>query len=236
VVHRTVLTQGIGESMLSELIQDWEDRLPAYIKLAYLPQPGIVRLRLTGYGEDRNKLADEISRQIIALQEIIPELIFGYDDDTIEEVLGRLLRENGQTLCTAESCTGGYISHLITSVAGSSDYYTGSVIAYSNKIKTGMLGVQASTLDRHGAVSEETVREMATGARERFRTDWAIAVSGVAGPEGGTAEKPVGTVWVAVAGPGVTEAKKFMFGEHRGRNIRRAALSALNLLRLQLLS
>jgi nicotinamide-nucleotide amidase len=236
VVHRTVLTHGIGESMLADMIRDWEEKLPDYMKLAYLPQPGIVRLRLTGYYEDRNKLADDISRQIIALQGLIPELIFGYDEDTMEEVVGKLLRLKGQTLCTAESCTGGYISHLITSIPGSSDYYTGSVIAYSNRIKTEMLGVRPSTLDLHGAVSEETVKEMATGARERFRTDHAIAVSGIAGPDGGTSEKPVGTVWIALAHPGGVIARKYLFGEHRGRNIRRAALSALNLLRLELLS
>lgn len=236
IVHRTVLTHGIGESMLAERISDWEDNLPASIKLAYLPQPGIVRLRLSGTGSDRKVVTDQISRQIIELQKRVPEYIFGFDTDTMEEVVGRLLRERNQTLSTAESCTGGYLSHLVTSVPGSSDYYTGSVIAYSNAVKEQFLGVEHQTLLRHGAVSEETVIGMATGARERFGTDYALAVSGIAGPDGGTREKPVGLVWIALAHTSGVITKKHLFGEHRGRNIRRAALAALNMLRLHILS
>lgn len=236
VVHRTVMTQGIGESMLSDLIQAWEEGLPQHMKLAYLPQPGIVRLRLTGHGSDRNRLAEELDRQIAGLQRLIPDHIYGYDDITMEEAVGRLLKAKGRTVCTAESCTGGYIAHLITSVPGSSEYYLGSVIAYSNAVKMKMVGVNEASLERYGAVSEEVVREMAVGARERFRTDYAVAVSGIAGPDGGSEEKPVGTAWIGLASPEGVTAGKYMFGEHRGRNIRRAALTALNILRLQLLS
>ena len=236
VVHRTVLTHGVGESFLAERIQPWADKLPAHIRLAYLPQPGIVRLRLTGTGDDRPAVADQISRQIQQLQKIIPELIFGFENDTLEAVVGRLLREREQTVCTAESCTGGYLAHLITSVPGASDYYPGSIISYANPIKESFLGVRAETLEKHGAVSEQTVIEMATGAQKRFGTTYALAISGIAGPEGGTPQKPVGTVWIALAHPGGTSTQKFLFGEHRGRNIRRAALSALNMLRLQLFS
>jgi len=236
VVHRTVLTQGGGESFLSDLIHEWEEALPANMKLAYLPQPGIVRLRLSAVGGDRRQLIDMIEKEIEALQKIIPDYIFGFENETLEEVVGRLLKKKGKSVCTAESCTGGYLSHLITSVPGSSDYYTGSVIAYSNKIKEHVLGVKKETLEAHGAVSEQTVIEMAAGIRDKFGTDYALAVSGVAGPEGGTAEKPVGTVWIALAHPGGVDAKKFLFGDHRGRNIRRSALAALNMLRVNLLN
>lgn len=236
VVHRTVLTYGIGESFLNDMIAEWEDNLPENIKLAYLPQPGIVRLRLTGSGNVRQQVVDQISDRIQALQKLIPEAIFGYDNETMEEVTGRLLMQKKKTVSTAESCTGGYLAHLITSIPGSSEYYPGSIIAYANSMKQELLGVKAETLEKFGAVSEETVTEMASGARWRFNTDYALAISGIAGPDGGTADKPVGTVWIALAHPDGTETKKFMFGEHRGRNIRRSALAALNMLRLHLLS
>jgi nicotinamide-nucleotide amidase len=236
VVHRTVLTHGVGESFLTEMIREWEDNLPENIKLAYLPQPGIVRLRLSGAGDERQAVAEQISREIQQLQKLIPELIFGFEHDTMEEVVGKLLRERKQSISTAESCTGGYLAHLITSVPGASDYYPGSIISYANEIKEEYLGVKAVTLASYGAVSEPTVIEMALGARKRFRTTNALAISGIAGPEGGTAEKPVGTVWIALAHPKGTVTKKYMFGEHRGRNIRRSALAALNILRLHLLS
>jgi nicotinamide-nucleotide amidase len=235
VVHKTILTQGIGESSLSELIQDWEDNLPANMKLAYLPQPGVVRLRLTAYGEKKEKTMEEVERQAETLKRLIPDLIFGYEKDTMEEVVGRLLKSKRLTLCTAESCTGGYLAHMITSVPGSSDYYTGSVIAYSNRIKQEFLGVSEKSLSDFGAVSEQVVKEMAEGARQRFNTDFAVSISGIAGPEGGSIDKPVGTVWIAVASENHTITKKFMFGEHRGRNIRRAALAGLNMVRVGLM-
>lgn len=232
VAHKTILTQGIGESFLTVMIREWEDNLPPHVKLAYLPQPGIVRLRLTAFADTREKAMEEIDRQIEKLRGLIPDLIFGFGNDTLEEVAGRMLKEKKLTVCTAESCTGGYLAHLITSVTGASEYFLGSVVAYANQAKRDLLGVSEETLQQHGAVSEAAVKEMADGARKRFGADYALAVSGVAGPDGGTPEKPVGTVWIALATPGHTHAEKFQFGEHRGRNIRRAALSALNMLRV----
>lgn len=231
IMHRTLLTEGIGESFLADRIESWENQLPSHIKLAYLPQPGIVRLRLSARGTDKKKLGDELQKAVDGLLPLAGEFIFGEGDDTLEEVVGKLLREKGCTLATAESCTGGYIAHLITSIAGSSDYFKGSVVAYANEIKEKLLGVKPGTLAQHGAVSSETVKEMAEGARERFTVDYAIATSGVAGPSGGTPEKPVGTTWIAVASPLGTVIRKFILGDHRGRNIQRAAISALSMLR-----
>lgn len=235
VVHKTVLTQGIGESYLAELIKDWELNLPPYMKLAYLPQPGIVRLRLTAYGEKKEEMIREVESQVDILKNIIPDQIFGFGTDTLEEVAGKMLKEKKMTLSTAESCTGGFLAHLITSVPGSSEYYTGSVIAYSNRIKHEILGVSEKSLEEYGAVSEQVVKEMAEGVRIKFNTDFSVATSGIAGPDGGTVEKPVGTVWIAVASENRTITRKFMFGEHRGRNIKRSALAVLNLLRIELM-
>lgn len=235
IVHKTILTQGVGESFLAKKIESWEDTLPGHIKLAYLPQPGIVRLRLTAVGENKEKLQKDLDEQDEKLKKIIPDLIFGYGHDTMEGVTGNLLRENGKTLSTAESCTGGYISHLITSIPGSSDYYPGSVISYSNQMKIKELGVDDKAIKKYGAVSETVVRQMAEGILKKTGSDYALAVSGIAGPDGGTDEKPVGTTWIALATPEKTQAKKFLFGEHRGRNIRKTALAALNMVRTDLL-
>ena len=234
IVHKTVLTQGIGESFLADKIKVWEENLPENIRLAYLPQPGIVRLRLTATGEDETIVHCLIENEVNKLRGIIGDLIFGYDNDTLESMIGTLLLRSGRTLSTAESCTGGYIAHLITSVAGSSAYYKGSVISYSNEIKTGFLNVKEEILITCGAVSEETVIQMAENIRKKFITDYSIAVSGIAGPDGGTEEKPVGTVWIAVATPEKTITKKFLFGDNRLRNIQRASISALNLLRIHI--
>ncbi len=236
IVHKTILTQGVGESFLAKTIEDWEDNLPKNIKLAYLPQPGIVRLRLTAAGDNKPSLDKQLDEQEAALRRLIPELIFGYGNETMEEVVGRMLKLSGKTLGTAESCTGGYIAHLITSIPGSSAYFKGSVVAYSNEIKMKTLGVNESDLVNYGAVSEHVVRQMAEGARTQLGTDYALAVSGIAGPDGGSDEKPVGTTWIALATPQKTIARKYLFGEHRGRNIRKAALEALNMLRLELKS
>jgi nicotinamide-nucleotide amidase len=235
IIHRTLLTEGVGESMLASIIESWEDALPEFIKLAYLPQPGMVRLRLTAYGNDREMLQDAVSKAEKELYPLAGKYIFGYDNDTIESVVGQLLRQKGMTLSTAESCTGGNIAQLVTSIAGSSDYFKGSVVAYSNEIKEKMLGVPHQTLVDHGAVSEQTVIAMAEGIRERFDTDYSIAVSGIAGPGGGSDEKPVGTTWIAVATPTGTIARKFLLGDHRGRNIRKASVAALNMLRGKLI-
>jgi len=231
IIHRTILTEGVGESNLATIIEPWEDSLPSFIKLAYLPQPGMVRLRLTAYGTDRTLLQDAVNKAEKELYPYAGKFIFGFDDDTMESVIGQLLRSKGFTLSTAESCTGGNIAQLITSIAGSSDYFKGSVVAYSNEIKEQILGVPRQVLAEHGAVSEQTVIAMAEGIRRSFHTDFAIAVSGIAGPGGGTHEKPVGTTWIAIATPHETFARKFLFGEHRGRNIRKASVAALNMLR-----
>jgi nicotinamide-nucleotide amidase len=234
IYHKTIMTTGIVESVLAEKIEAWENSLPANIKLAYLPQPGIVRLRLSASGKDRKKLEKEVEKYCMRLKTIIPEAVFGYDDITLEEVVGKLLAVQNKTVSTAESCTGGYISHLITSIAGSSAYFKGGVISYSNEIKIKQLGVSPEVLEQNGAVSKETVEAMALGVKERFGTTCSVAVSGIAGPTGGTPEKPVGTVWIAVAYNDGIISELFHFGEHRGRNIRRSALAALNMLRLKL--
>lgn len=234
IFHKTVLTQGLGESFLSVLIEKWEDSLPENISLAYLPQPGIVRLRLTAIGEDEAFIKNQVENKVESLLKIIPEYFFGFDDDALEVIVGELLRKRSATVATAESCTGGYIAHLITGVPGSSGYYKGSIVAYSNEIKENELGVKREDLARHGAVSEEVVTAMANGVRERFRTDYAMATSGIAGPDGGTPEKPVGTTWIAIATPERTVAYKYLFGEGRDRNIRKTALQALNLLRKEM--
>jgi nicotinamide-nucleotide amidase len=235
IIHKTILTQGVGESFLAKTIEDWEDSLPKSIKLAYLPQPGMVRLRLTAIGNNKAEILNLIEEQDQKLRQLIPDYIFGYDNETMESVVGNLLKKHKMTVSTAESCTGGRIAHLITSVPGSSEYFIGSVVAYSNRIKEAELGVKAESLEKYGAVSEAVVREMAEGIRRKFGTDFSISTSGIAGPDGGSDEKPVGTTWIAVATPEKTITQKFLFGEHRGRNIHKAALAALNMLRMELL-
>lgn len=234
ILHKTVLTIGIGESVLSTLIEDWENKLPENFRLAYLPQPGMVRLRLTARGDHQETLISQINEQIDKLLSIIPDFVFGFDNDTLELVIGRLLKKQGKTIATAESCTGGYIAHLITSVPGSSEYYLGSVIAYANEVKMAQLGVDSESLRAFGAVSEQVALQMASGVKERLGSDFGIGVTGIAGPDGGTPEKPVGTTWIALATPEKTFARKFLLGENRLRNIRKAALEALNMLRLEL--
>ncbi|MCF8460872.1 MAG: competence/damage-inducible protein A [Flavobacteriales bacterium] len=235
ILHRTILTMGMGESWLSERIAEWEDALPAHIKLAYLPSPGRVRLRLSAFGPDLGALAYSIFTEERKLTKLIPELIYGYDDDTIEAVVGELLRGKRQTVSTAESCTGGLIAHKLTSVSGSSDYFQGSIISYANQVKIASLGVSELDIQTHGAVSEAVVTRMAEAVKAKMQTDFAIATSGIAGPTGGTDEKPVGTVWIAVAGPNGTTAKKYLFGQNRERNIEISANTALNMLRKQLI-
>jgi nicotinamide-nucleotide amidase len=231
IVHKTVLTQGVGESFLSDILEPWEVNLPKEISLAYLPQPGIVRLRLTGKGTSENQIKLSLDEEVKKLQGLIPDYIFGYDDDTLEEIIGKLLFARNATLATAESCTGGYIAHLITGVPGSSRYFKGSVVAYSNELKEDLLGVLPESIQKHGAVSETVVSEMAIGIQTRLNADYVIAVSGIAGPDGGTKEKPVGTTWIAIATPDQVFARHLLLGDHRGRNIRRAALEGMNLLR-----
>jgi len=231
VVHKTIMTQGIPESYLAATIRNWEADLPDCIKLAYLPRPGIVRLRLTVIDKCAIESERLLKVNIDKLLEIIPQHIFGYDDISLEESLGKLLKEKGISLSTAESCTGGNIAKLITSVAGSSGYYTGSVIAYSNRIKTEVLGVSEHILDKHGAVSREVIEHMARGVRDIYGTDASIATSGIAGPDGGTEDKPVGTTWICVAYGDKIYAMKYRFGGSRDRIIDQASYSAMQLLR-----
>ena len=240
IFHKTVLTQGIGESALSEMISEWEDSLASVnIKLAYLPSPGMVRLRLSTKGETMEPLKKNVDAKIEELKKIIAEYIYGYETfgeekETLEQIVGKLLRDKKKTISTAESCTGGYISHLITKVAGSSEYYMGSVISYSYDIKENELGVSKSILETLGAVSQPVVEQMAKAIREKYKTDYSISASGIAGPSGGTDEKPVGTVWIAVATPDNVISEKFLFGNNRERNIQKTAQAALNMLRKQL--
>lgn len=227
ILHKTIMTQGVGESFLAKRIEDWENSLPKNIKLAYLPQPGIVRLRLSARGENKEKCKKYIAELVGKLELIIGDLIFAYDDVLLEEAVGETLKTHKKTIATAESCTGGYIAHLLSSISGSSAYFKGSAVTYANEIKETILDVSKEALLNEGAVSEAVVKQMALGARRKFGTDYALATSGIAGPDGGTIDKPVGTTWIAIAGPNGVRAKKYHFGEHRGRNIRRAALTAL---------
>lgn len=231
IMHRTLLTSGIGESFLAEHIKAFEDALPAYIKLAYLPNYGMVRLRLTGCGDDKKELENELQYKFETLKQRVSEWMVIDEDLTMQQAVGKLLKEKNQTVGTAESCTGGYIAHLLTTDAGASAYYKGSVVSYAYDTKEEVLHVSAQTLATVGAVSEETVQQMAKGALALLGTDYIIATSGIMGPDGGTPEKPVGTVWVAVGNKEKIIAQKFHFRFNRLRNIELTATNALNLLR-----
>lgn len=231
IAHRTILTVGTGESEIAARIERFEDSLPANIKLAYLPNLGQVRLRLTGTGDDETSLQQLLDQKVGELEALIPEIIFGHEKEELEEVIGRMLREQGLTLGTAESCTGGYIAHRITSIPGSSDYFLGSAVTYTNELKMKLLGVKTETLEQYGAVSEHTVIEMAQGALPLLGVDIAIAASGIAGPGGGTPEKPVGLVWIAVGNKDKIVTKKIIAGKDRRKNIHYTAIVALDLLR-----
>lgn len=237
IYHKTVLTQGLGESFLAEKISAWEDALAdKNIKLAYLPQPGIVRLRLSTSGNNFDELKETVEAEVEKLKQLIPQYIYGYEaygeeQPTFERIVSELLREKKKSIALAESCTGGYISSLITSVAGSSEIFRGGIIPYHNDVKHALLEVDENIFKQQGAVSKECVTQMAEHARKKFKSDYAIATSGIAGPSGGTAEKPVGTVWIAVASEEKTIAMKFIFGDNRHRNIQMTANTALNMLR-----
>jgi nicotinamide-nucleotide amidase len=232
IEHRTLLTASVGESFLAELIKDFEAALPAQIKLAYLPNYGMVRLRLTGFGFDKPVLVKEIDALFASLKEKVKEFLVVDEDIPMELVIGKLLKEKGKTVATAESCTGGYIAHLITSHAGSSAYFMGSVVSYDNSIKKRVLHVSEETLQTVGAVSEDTVKQMVRSVLNIMQTDYAIAVSGIMGPAGATAEKPVGMVWIAVANKEKTVTRLFHFRFDRKINIELTATNALNLLRI----
>ncbi len=231
IAHRTLVTFGIGESMIADMIKSFEEALPAHIKLAYLPNYGIVRLRLTSSGIDKIKIDQEIDDLFIQLQELVKDHIVTNEDEPLEKVVGKLLLSRKETLATAESCTGGYISHLITNIPGSSAYFEGSMVTYSYTAKEQMLQVKNETLITYGAVSKEVVTEMAKGLLNHLKANYAIAVSGIMGPDGGTVDKPVGTVWVAVGNNENIITKPFHFRFDRQKNIQLTAMNALNLLR-----
>ncbi|MDZ7634284.1 MAG: nicotinamide-nucleotide amidohydrolase family protein [Bacteroidales bacterium] len=236
IIHRNIMTYGTFEAKLAERLQGFERELPREIRIAYLPAYGVIKLRLTGTGDDRSKVAGLIEEQVQKLYGIISDVIYGEDEVTLEEVIGKLLLNNNLTLSTAESCTGGKIASLITSVPGSSAWFRGSVVAYDNSIKTGVLLVDPETIRLKGAVSQETSVAMARGIRRLTGTDYSIAVTGIAGPDGGSYEKPVGTVWIAVASDRGVVAEKHNFADNRIINISRSATTAINMLRKQIIS
>ncbi|MEI7473091.1 MAG: CinA family nicotinamide mononucleotide deamidase-related protein [Chitinophagaceae bacterium] len=231
IVHKTLLTAGVGESFLAEMIQDFENNLPDYIKLAYLPNYGMVRLRLTAIGKDPAMIEQSAQEHFDDLQKIVKQYLVTNLDEPMEKVVAKLLLASGKTIGTAESCTGGYISHLITSIAGSSAYYKGSVIAYAYDAKANLLSVDQQLLETKGAVSEEVVTQMVKGAIKNLDVDYAIAVSGIMGPGGETPDKPVGTVWIAVGNREKTVAQKMQFRFDRQRNIQLTAILSLNMMR-----
>lgn len=232
IYHRVVKTVGIGESWLADLIKDWESNLPSHIKLAYLPSLGQVRLRLTAFGDNLLELEKDVATQVEKVLPIIEKYVFGFGTITLEEAVGRMLRERNQKVAFAESCSGGYISHLITSIAGSSDYFQGAIIPYHNHFKNRLLDVENGTLQEYGAVSEPTVIQMSEHVRDMFDADYGLASSGIAGPGGGWAEKPVGTVWIACATKTKTVTKKLQLTQDRMLNIQLTAVAVLNLLRI----
>ncbi len=236
IKHKIIRTVGIGESFLAERIEAWEDALPPHIRLAYLPHFGQVKLRLTATGDDEALLDHELAGQVAKVLPLIEKNVFGYDADELETVVGRLLAEKGLMLGIAESCTGGYVSSRITSVPGSSAYFSGSIVSYSNAVKTSTLGVGPAVLEQFGAVSEQTVTQMAEGVRRVLGTDVGIATTGIAGPDGGTPDKPVGTVWIAVSTPQRTVTKLLKLGQYRDQNIQLTTTYVLNMLREELIS
>ncbi len=227
IYHKVVRTIGIGESWLADKIKPWVDALPAHISLAYLPSLREVKLRLTTSGKNLTQIEQGVENHIQSLKKYAGKYIYGYNKDTIESVVGKILLARKESISTAESCTGGYLAHMLTSVPGSSSYFKGSIIAYANEIKTEQLGVNQITLDQFGAVSEQTVIEMAEAIRIKFNTTYGIATSGIAGPDGGTTEKPVGTVWVAIATPNGTHTKLLSLAKDRILNIHASTKSAL---------
>lgn len=230
IIHRTLLTAGIGESFLAERISDFESTLPPNIKLAYLPNYGMVKLRLSAKGRSEKLLA-ELEAEFDMLKQKVSDVMVVDQDLTMQQVVGQLLKAKGKTMGTAESCTGGYLAHLITSVPGSSAYFKGSVVCYANEVKSSLLGVDPQTLQEHGAVSKETASQLVKGALKQLKTDYALVTTGIMGPDGGSPEKPVGTVWVGVGDSHRVELHEFHFRFDRQRNMELTATNALNILR-----
>jgi nicotinamide-nucleotide amidase len=236
IIHQTVLTYGQGESMVAERIEDWENNLPDFIKLAYLPSPGRVRLRLSARGNSEEVLKNALSDQIKQLTELIGDIIVGYDDnDTIEVVLGRVLTQSKLTLATAESCTGGKIAQRITSVAGASAYFKGSIVCYSEEVKTAILKVSKQTIADYSVVSEQVAKEMALNVQQLMNVDYAIAVTGNAGPTKDATDEEVGTVFIALASPEMVFVEKFNFGQPREKVIDRAVNKSFEILQKEIL-
>lgn len=227
ILHKTILTCGIGESFLAEKIEAWETSLPSNFRLAYLPEAGKVRLRLSVRGNDKAFLQHQMDVELASLQLLISDYIYGYDNDTFSTVIGRSLIAKKQTIATAESCSGGLLAHRLTEVSGASNYYLGGIIAYSNELKIKLLGVSSQTLDQYGAVSEQTALEMARGCQRHLGVDYAVATTGISGPIGGTDEKPLGTVWIAIASPTEVKATKYVFRTTRTQHQERTANQAL---------
>ena len=234
IVHRTLITSGLAESVLAERIAPWEEALPDYLKLAYLPSAGIVRLRLSAYEVDGERIGREIEARFDELQRLIPAYVVGFETATVEAQAHRLLTERRATLAVAESCTGGRLAAKFTAQAGASAYFLAGLVTYADEAKTHLLGVDAEAIRRHGAVSEEVARQMAEGARRATGADYALATTGIAGPAGGTPEKPVGTVWIALATPTRTIAVRQACGTDRGQVIDRATIHAVRMLRDEL--
>ena len=234
VVHRTAITYGLAESMMAELIAPWEDALPPHLHLAYLPSPSQLRLRLSAYDVDKEQAEREFDEQFAKLIPILGDYFVGWGDTTVQSAVAEILVKRGETLASAESCTGGVIASKFTAMSGASEYFWGGVVSYDNSVKENVLGVSRHNLETYGAVSEQVARQMAEGVRRLCGTTYGVATTGVAGPTGGSPEKPVGTVWVAVATPTHTIAKLFQHGKVRAVNIERAATAAINLLRLEL--
>ena len=232
---RVIMTTGIGESYLADKIKDWEDALPDFLSLAYLPQHGMVRLRLSGRHEDAALLLETLDREVARLVDLIPEYIFAMKDQPIERTVFELLINKGMTFASAESCTGGNIAHVITLIPGSSEVFKGSTVTYATPTKTKVLGVPAEVIEKHGVVSQEVVERMATGVRDLMEADFGVATTGVAGPSGGTEENPVGTVWIGLATPIGVVSQRFNFGKDRENIINRATIAAYEMLRQQLI-
>ncbi|MBO7074315.1 MAG: competence/damage-inducible protein A [Bacteroidales bacterium] len=235
-ISKVVMTTGVGESFLADAIKDWEEALPEFLSLAYLPQYGMVRLRLDGRHPDRAYLQQTIDNEIDKLSKIIGQYIFGYDEKPIAEAVLEKLKAAGKTLASAESCTGGTIAKMITAIPGSSDVFKGTVVSYATSVKEEVLGVNHDDVEKYTVVSQQVAEQMATGVRTLLKTDYAVATTGVAGPGGATEENPVGTVWIAVAGPNGVVSKRCNFGKDRGNNIERASITALEMVRQYVIS
>ena len=231
IIHQTLLTAGVGESFLAEKIKDFETALPKEMKLAYLPHFGMVRLRITASGNNKNELEEKLEAEFAKLKVLVKEWLVIDEDLTLQQAVGKLLKERKETVGTAESCTGGYIAHLLSRDAGSSSNYKGSIISYDNKVKEDVLGVSSKTLASTGAVSKETVMQMAEGGLKQLKSDYIIVTSGIMGPDGGSEHKPIGLVWIAVGNKQKIIAREYHFRFDRSRNIEQTAITALNMLR-----